>query len=132
MIDIIYFSNVSNNTHRFIEKLDLDANIARIPVKGEYLDTPEKPYVLITPTYGNAGIPIQVRRFLKLGKNRKMLTGVIGSGNTNFGADFAKAAHVISEKCEVPLLYTFELLGTNKDVMKVKEGLEKYVIRYNH
>ncbi len=30
---------------------------------------------------------------------------------------------VIAEKCEVPHLYSFELSGTNKDVMKVRQGV---------
>lgn len=132
MIDVIYFSNVSNNTHRFIAKLNLEAEIHRIPVKGEYEGTPDKPYVLITPTYGESGIPVQVRKFIAKSKNRKMLAGVIASGNTNFGKDYAKAGHVISDKCKVPLLYTFELFGTTEDVTKVKEGLKNYVVRHNN
>lgn len=132
MIDIYYFSNVSNNTHRFMKKLDLDTNIYRIPVKGDFEGTPDKPYVLITPTYGVKGVPVQVRKFVGQAKNRQMLSGVIASGNTNFGSDYAKAGHVISSRYQVPLLYTFELLGTTEDIKKVKEGLEKYVVRYNH
>lgn len=129
MIDIIYFSNVSNNTHRFISKLGLETNIYRIPIKGEWDFTPEKPYVLITPTYGNAsGIPVQVGKFISKGKNRKMLAGVIGTGNENFGPDYARAGSAISNKCKVPLLYKLEMFGTTEDVMKVKEGLEKYVV----
>lgn len=132
VIDIIYFSNVSNNTHRFIKKLDLDTDIYRIPIKGDYEGTPEKPYILITPTYGESGVPVQVRKFIAKAKNRKMLAGVIATGNANFGKDYAKAGHVISDKCKVPLLYKLELFGTTEDVTKVKEGLEKYVIRHNY
>lgn len=132
MINVIYFSNVSNNTHRFISKLDLDTDIERIPVKGEYEGTPDEPYILITPTYGESGVPVQVRKFISKAKNRKMLAGVIATGNTNFGKDYAKAGHVISDKCKVPLLYTLELFGTTEDVTKVKEGLENYVVRHNN
>lgn len=129
MIDIIYFSNVSNNTHRFVEKLNLATNIERIPIRGEYEGTPERPYVLIVPTYGiKSGVPIQVKKFIAKAKNRKMLVGVIGTGNENFGADYARAGEVISNKCQVPLLYKLEMFGTTEDVIKVKEGLEKYVV----
>lgn len=129
MIDIIYFSNVSGNTHRFMQKLDIDTNIERIPIRGEYEGTPEKPYVLITPTYGTgSGVPVQVRKFIAKAKNRKMLVGVIGTGNENFGADYAKASDVISNKCKVPLLYKLEMFGTTEDIKKVKEGLEQYVV----
>jgi len=34
MLDIVYFSNVSNNTHRFVDKLDWPSDkIHRIPLK---------------------------------------------------------------------------------------------------
>lgn len=132
MIDIIYFSNVSNNTHRFVEKLNLDTTINRIPIQGEYPEEILSPYVLITPTYGDRGVPIQVMKFLKQAANRQQLAGVIASGNTNFGADYAKAGHVISKKCRVPLLYTFEILGTGNDVKNIEKGLSNYVIEYDH
>lgn len=128
MLDIIYFSNVSNNTHRFIEKLSLVTNIKRIPVKGDWDEEIDSPYVLITPTYNERGVPIQVMRFISKHENRRKLSGVIASGNINFGDDYAKAGYVISKKCNVPLLYTFELMGTKEDVNRVEEGLEKYVV----
>lgn len=128
MLDIIYFSNVSNNTHRFIEKLSLVTNIKRIPVKGDWDEEIDSPYVLITPTYNERGVPIQVMRFISKYENRRKLSGVIASGNINFGDDYAKAGYVISKKCNVPLLYTFELMGTKEDVNRVEEGLEKYVV----
>lgn len=130
--EIIYFSNVSNNTHRFVQKLNLDRNIQRIPVKGDFEEQLRSPYVLITPTYGERGVPIQVVRFLRKPENRKLLTGVIASGNTNFGNDYAKAGHVISQTFKVPLLYTFELLGTRDDVENIEKGLTNYVIQYDN
>ncbi|MBC9706669.1 MAG: class Ib ribonucleoside-diphosphate reductase assembly flavoprotein NrdI [Enterococcus sp.] len=127
MLDIIYFSNVSNNTHRFIEKLEPESVVRRIPIKGIFEEELHRPYVLITPTYNERGVPIQVMKFLNKHQHRNQLAGVIASGNINFGEDYAKAGLVISKKCNVPLLYTFELTGTPKDIIKVKEGLKKYV-----
>jgi len=123
---IVYFSSVSNYTHRFVEKLDLPS--LRIPLNGE-LVIPNYKFVLLTPSYGAGGkgyVPKQVVKFLNNEDNRKNLRGVIASGNTNFGEDFCKAGHIISEKCEVPLLYRFELMGLNEDVEIVKEGLNKF------
>lgn len=128
MLDIVYFSNFSNNTHRFVEKLDIEGTIKRIPIMEPFEEEILNPYVLITPTYGiKRGIPIQVIKFMK--ENRRMMAGVIASGNINFGKDFAKAGYMISQTCKVPLLYTFELLGTKEDVTKVEEGLTQYVVR---
>lgn len=130
-MQIIYFSNVSNNTHRFVEKLDFPAQ--RIPLQGMINDLPTSPYILITPTYGNVtGVPHQVRKFLNLPEAKKYLKGVIASGNTNFGADYAKAGYSIEAKCRVPLLYTFELLGTDHDIERVTEGITNYAHRLQY
>lgn len=123
---IVYFSSVSNYTHKFVEKLDLPAT--RIPLNGEPLSL-DSEFVLLTPTYGAGGkgyVPKQVIKFLNNEQNRKNLRGVIASGNTNFGEDFCKAGRIISAKCNVPLLYRFELMGLNEDVEKVKEGLNLF------
>jgi protein involved in ribonucleotide reduction len=123
---IVYFSSVSNYTHKFVEKLDMPA--IRIPLKDEVLCIDE-PFVLITPTYGAGGkgfVPKQVIKFLNIESNRNKIRGVIASGNTNFGEDFCKAGRIISAKCNVPLLYRFELMGLQEDVAKVKEGLNLF------
>lgn len=123
---IVYFSSTSNYTHRFVEKLDLPAE--RIAVHGDPIVIDHE-FVLVLPTYGAGGkgyIPKQVIKFLNIEENRKNLRGVIASGNTNFGEDFCKAGYLVSAKCNVPLLYRFELMGLNEDVQKVKEGLKLF------
>ena len=120
---LVYFSSVTNNTTRFVEKIGIQST--RIPIKG---DSPvmDSPYILITPTYGSSetnpsrSIPPQVRTFLNIKQNRKNLCGVISSGNINFGEDYCKAGKVISAKAGVPHLYTFELMGTEDDVKNVQ------------
>ena len=72
MLGIVYFSNVSENTKRFVDKLGMPA--LRIPIyKNEEPLEVNFPYVLVTPTYGNggddAGVPKQVIKFLNLKKN---------------------------------------------------------------
>jgi protein involved in ribonucleotide reduction len=126
--DLVYFSNISNNTHRFVEKLEIPAT--RIPIKWES-DSPlvvSREYVLVVPTYGggNEGttIPIQVRKFLNIEKNRELLRGVVGMGNTNFGDHYCRAATMIAAKTGVPLLYRVEITGTPDDIEQVKERLE--------
>jgi protein involved in ribonucleotide reduction len=126
--DVVYFSNISENTKRFVEKLDTPS--IRIPIQdGDEKLEVEKPYVLITPTYGNSdresGIPKQVIKFLNNKKNRDLLRGVIASGNTNFGDKFCHAGELVANKCKVPLLYRFELLGTPFDVQMVNERMEE-------
>ena len=129
MNEIVYFSSASGNTHRFAQKLDLPAR--RIPLYAR--DEPmlvTQPYVLIVPTYGGGNgqgaVPKQVIRFLNNADNRSLIRGVIAAGNSNFGETFGLAGNVISEKCQVPYLYRFELLGTDEDVANVINGLERF------
>lgn len=120
---IVYFSSVSENTRRFVDRLELPAR--RIPLRRT--DAPlevDEPYVLITPTYGGGdlhkAVPKQVIRFLNNPANRALIRGVITSGNRNFGAAYCFAGTTIAAKCHVPQLYRFELLGTARDVAAVR------------
>jgi len=127
-IDIVYFSNHSGNTKRFVEKLD-EHDAIRIPInRGSGSITVARPYVLFVPTYGGgegrAAIPRQVRFFLNVRENRDLLRGVVGFGNTNFGEHFCKAAELISSKVGVPIIAKVEIFGTPEDVSKVKERME--------
>ena len=130
---LVYFSSVSGNTARFIEKLGMPS--VRIPLHatdpGVVVD---EPFVLVTPTYGGGqgrgeekgAVPKQVIRFLNDERNRKHLRGVISAGNTNFGEHFCLAGDIISRKCDVPHLYRLELFGTPDDVAAVSDGLERW------
>lgn len=127
---IVYYSSRSENTHRFVEKLGLRA--ARIPVSAEDIQIRE-PYVLISPTYcgdgGKGAVPKPVIRFLNDAENRSNIRGVIAAGNSNFGETYGLAGDVISQKCQVPYLYRFELLGTAEDVANVKDGMGRFWTR---
>jgi len=127
---IVYYSSRSENTHRFVEKLGLRA--ARIPLGAEDVLIRE-PYVLISPTYsgdgGKGAVPKQVIRFLNDTENRSNIRGVIAAGNSNFGETYGLAGDVISQKCQVPYLYRFELLGTAEDVANVKDGMGRFWTR---
>jgi protein involved in ribonucleotide reduction len=115
MSNLVYFSSVSENTHRFVQKLGLSAT--RIPLHGRI--EVGQPYVLVLPTYGgghangpdpDAGgyVPKQVIAFLNNEHNRSLLRGVI------------------ARKCGVPYLYRFELMGTEDDVNAVRAGLADF------
>ena len=136
-VRVVYFSSVSENTHRFVQKLGLPAT--QIPLRGGI--EVDEPYVLILPTYGGgkaggpdavtdskAGgyVPKQVIAFLNNTHNRSLIRGVIAAGNTNFGAEYCYAGNVVSRKCGVPYLYRFELMGTAEDVEAVRAGLAAF------
>ncbi|GGD82632.1 class Ib ribonucleoside-diphosphate reductase assembly flavoprotein NrdI [Microbacterium murale] len=130
---LVYFSSTSGNTARFIEKLGLPAQ--RIPLhRGDGDLAVDEPFVLVTPTYGGGqgrgeekgAVPKQVIRFLNDERNRRNIRGVISAGNTNFGDSFGAAGDIISRKCHVPHLYRFEVFGTQDDVDRVSDGLERW------
>lgn len=129
MSKLMYFSSVSGNTHRFVEKLGADAVRLPLTAKDEPVSATE-PYVLVLPTYGggtpSGAVPKQVIKFLNDKHNRSLIRGVISAGNTNFGEAYGLAGRIVAQKCEVPLLYKFELFGTPRDVTAVEEGLEKF------
>ncbi|MDX1743021.1 MAG: class Ib ribonucleoside-diphosphate reductase assembly flavoprotein NrdI [Ruegeria sp.] len=124
---MVYFSSKSGNTHRFVTRLGLNA--LRIPMQMDQMPHPKRPFVLICPTYadgeGRGAVPKQVIRFLNDPDRRAGIAGVIGTGNRNFGATYALAGRIIAQKCNVPLLYSFELAGTETDIARVRAGLEK-------
>lgn len=123
-MDIIYFSSIADNTKDFVSRLDWElGEVHQIPVQGEYPAPPTRPYVLIVPTYGGGRPPAQVRKFLNKAINRSHLCGVVGSGNRNFGADFARASDTIAKMCNVPLLGKFEMRGTDEEINIIKKGL---------
>ena len=129
MFDVVYFSSVSENTKRFVEKLGISSK--RIPlftreVEDFHIETDS---VLVVPTYGGGedkrAVPIQVIKFLNNPINRKHIVGVVALGNTNFGESYCIAGEIVAEKLNVPLLYRVEILGTPHDVLEVKERIER-------
>ncbi|MBA0215693.1 class Ib ribonucleoside-diphosphate reductase assembly flavoprotein NrdI [Pectobacterium brasiliense] len=129
MNPLVYFSSQSENTHRFISRVGLPA--LRIPIATEQPTLKvDRPYILVVPSYGGGStkgaVPRQVIIFLNDPHNRAYLRGVIAAGNTNFGAAYCIAGDIIAQKCQVPYLYRFELLGTAEDVANVRKGVTEF------
>jgi len=126
--DLVYFSSVSGNTHRFVESLGRPASRIPIYAREERL-TATRPFVLVLPTYGGGNgagaVPKQVIHFLNDERNRSLIRGVIAAGNTNFGAAYCLAGDIVARKCRVPVLYRFEVFGTPDDREAVQNGLDR-------
>jgi protein involved in ribonucleotide reduction len=129
MTNLVYFSSVSGNTKRFIEKLGRPATQIPLLAREQSLRVDE-PYVLVVPTYGGGdgkgAVPKQVIKFLNDPHNRALLRGVISAGNTNFGSAYGLAGDIIAGKTGVPVLYRFEVFGTPDDVRAVDDGLDAF------
>lgn len=126
-MEIVYFSNYSGNTKRFVQKLNFESH--QIPIKWD-ADRPllvDNEFILVVPTYGagrdSYAVPRSVIKFLNVPENRNLARGVVGTGNTNFGEHYCLAAEIISDKLGVPLLARVEILGTPEDVEQVTERI---------
>lgn len=129
MGSLVYYSSQTGNTHAFVEKIGSPAS--RIPISPK--DSPlimEVPFVLFVPTHGafdgRGAVPKQVLSFLSEGDHAKLIRGVIGGGNTNFGQTYCLAATKIADRYSVPVLYRFELRGTLGDVSNIRTGMERF------
>lgn len=125
---VVYFSGASGYTHRFVERLGAPA--VRLPLhKNDPTVILEEPYVLVVPTYGvgtpQTAVPPPIKKFIKEEQNAENCVAVIGSGNTNFGGNYCLAASLVARKLDVPVIYKFELLGTEADEEAVTKILSK-------
>ncbi len=117
---ILYFSRTGN--------LELFANKLR---KQGYTNieaiTPgmivNEPFVLVASTIYFGEVPVEYKRFLR--DNPSGLIGVSGSGNRNWGRNFAIAADIIAERFDVPVISKFDLSGNVHDLKAFVEGVEK-------
>lgn len=111
---LIAFYSMTGNVRRFIKNSGIgeqfDVHEIRAANKDEPLD---RPFILVTSTYGYGGVPAEVESFLRV--NGHSILAVASSGNRNWGAHYAMAGEHISEEYSVPLLLKFELHGTPKD-----------------
>ena len=112
---------------RTVEENHETLNVKRIPIKGETI-TADKPYILVCPAYGSekqGHVPPQVKKFLNNETTRNNCVGIIGTGNINFGDEFAAAGTLLSVKLNVPLLHVFELAGFDTDINFIYTLLRK-------
>lgn len=124
MLHIAYFSNESENTHRFMNRLLAHAEAANQPITATRLRIKgaqpivNEDYILMVPSYGTertGHTPPQVKKFLNDENTRNHCVGVIGTGNINFGDEYAAAGIIVSLKLQVPLLHKIELSGLPRD-----------------
>lgn len=125
---VVFFSSVSGNTARFVEKLGLGGERIPLYLKEDTIEVDE-PFVLVVPTYGGGttrgAVPKQVIKFLNVASNRDLLQGIVTMGNTNFGSAFCLAGKIIHEKTSAPMIGNVELFGTPEDVQRIKDEIQK-------
>ena len=125
---VYYYSSASGLVRSFAERLGRPVfNLAEREHRQSEVDGP---WVLLTPSYktgneSNDTVPEGVRRFLRSAHNRRLMVGVIGSGNRNFGRYYQMAARLVAERSHRPILFEFELAGTPWDVAECRHILDE-------
>ncbi|MEK4678235.1 class Ib ribonucleoside-diphosphate reductase assembly flavoprotein NrdI [Bacillus sp. FSL K6-2944] len=112
---LVCYDSQTGNVERFISKLGMKA----IKIKENMRI--EDDFIFVTYTTGFGEGPERTLRFLK--SNYQKLLAVAASGNRNWGQNFAKSADIIARMYQVPVLYKFELSGTEKDVIQCKRNI---------
>ena len=140
---VIYIS-LSGNTASFVERLtehmalwhDVTIKATNIYdlVKNDVAFSVEsEPFVIFLPTYLEGGDGVEtgttevlttpLRDYMSYQNNYKRCLGVIGSGNRNFNEQYCLTAKQYSEQFDFPVLDTFELRGTQKDIERIADKL---------
>ena len=128
MIEIYFASSSSGMVRQFAERLGRPAH--DLGDRDVRRSVPEGPWVLVTPSYktgnpDNDTIPEPVRRFLRDPVTRRRMVGIMGSGNRNFGSHYQAAARTIARISGRPVLFEFELQGTQWDVADARQVLDE-------
>ena len=113
---IIYFS-LTGNVRRFIQRAGLSNTMAL--TEANKTEEINEPFIIVTGTIGFGQVPDPVQAFLDI--NHKNLKAVAGSGNRNWGNNFAKASDEIANNYNVPLLMKFELHGNQEIADEFRE-----------
>ncbi len=112
MVERLYYDSKTGNVDRFVRKVaELTGwEILRIG-EGTLVNQPGH-FITFTTKFGD--VPDQSVAFVRL--NRHQLKSVSSSGNRNWGQNFGRAGDRLAEEFDLPLLFKFELSGTNQDV----------------
>ncbi|MFE6735340.1 class Ib ribonucleoside-diphosphate reductase assembly flavoprotein NrdI [Microbacterium sp. NPDC057650] len=126
MVPVYFSSSSSGMVRSFATRLQRP--VFDLTTRGIRQSVPDGSWVLLTPSYvtgnpANDTIPEPVRRFLSRPRTRRLMVGVMGSGNRNFGAHYQAACRHIARASGRPVLFEFELQGTPEDVAEARRIL---------
>ncbi|WP_232535961.1 class Ib ribonucleoside-diphosphate reductase assembly flavoprotein NrdI [Borrelia sp. A-FGy1] len=117
------YASKTGNINRFISKTGLK-DILHIKTGCEIVSNS---YILLTYTTSFGKVPAEVEKFLV--HNWKLMIGVAGSGNKNWGDSFCNAVNLIRSKYRVEEILKFELAGNIYDVKNFKERIYNETLR---
>lgn len=125
MPKIVYFSQ-TGQTKRFVQKIEKYEHI-EITFANFEIEMKEA-FILVMPSYEETIHPIVVDTatdFLETANNLTHCKGLFGGGNRNFAELFCVTAKTLAKEYQLPILHTFEFQGSDLDVKKMIEELQK-------
>ena len=117
---IVYWSSNSGGTKRAAEALNTNT-VELADYDGA------SPYVLACPTYDQPRggfTPGPVQQFLE--EHARLMVGVLGLGNRNFGEKYCQAAIDISKQHGVPIVHRIDIMGTVDDYSTIDTGMAQH------
>lgn len=114
----IVYDSMLGKTKAFALELSQATGLPVYPIHDYDLDAP---YVLLTYTIHFGQVPDTTEEFLL--EHATELVGVASGGNRVWGDNFGRAADLIGERYQVPVLHKFELCGNPADIDTMRERL---------
>jgi protein involved in ribonucleotide reduction len=117
---IVYLS-LTGNVRSFVGRVGMDS------IELNYnnpLTEVNEDYILITPSYDDE-ITDVVSEFIDYKNNIDYLIGFVGSGNKNWEKSYVYNAKDLSKKYNKPLIFDFEISGTDNDIIDFKKEVDK-------
>jgi protein involved in ribonucleotide reduction len=121
---LIVYLSLSGNVRNFVKRVEMDS------VELEYtnpLTEVNEDYIVIAPSYDDEITDI-ISEFIDYKNNLDYLVGFVGSGNINYNKSFCFNAVDLSNKYSKPLIFTFELKGTDNDILEFKKEVDRVEI----
>ncbi|EKQ5086598.1 class Ib ribonucleoside-diphosphate reductase assembly flavoprotein NrdI [Listeria innocua] len=143
----VYYISLSGNTTSFLKNLDRYfqqeyqkklkyVNVKNLVKDGKSLAFDiKKHYFAFLPSYLEGGNGIDtgdteilttpLRQLIAYSKNREYCLGIVGSGNRNFNKQFCLTAHQYAREFGFSVLDEFELKGTETDIKRIAEKMDR-------
>ena len=139
----VYYISLSGNTTSFLKGLDhyfqqeYQKRLKYINVKDLVKDGKSLAFDIKEPYLeGGNGIDTgdteilttPLRQLIAYSKNREYCLGIVGSGNRNFNKQFCLTAYQYARDFGFPVLDEFELKGTETDVKRIAEKIDRRLV----
>lgn len=121
---LLVYMSLTGNVRNFIERVGMKSYEIN-PINP--LFEVDEDYIIVIPSYVGY-INDEVEDFVEYKNNIDYLVGFASSGNLNFNDLYCINAKQLSEKYNKPILFQFEYMGTDKDIIDFKKEVKKIEI----